>query len=162
MASDPPPEAALIASRRERLGMPKREAARRAGVSEGTWRRIESGRADIARPPGTLAAMAAVLGITPHELAAAGRRDAAGALEQLMADTAAVPDVAEAMGHPDGDAYQALMTDILATLASISAAKLSAGDKRELRAEFLERMRRDAAELQRTLRILRPAGNGPE
>jgi transcriptional regulator with XRE-family HTH domain len=145
--------------------MPVREAARRAGISDGTWRRIESG-ADVERKASTVAAMAAVLGITPGQLVAAGRRDAAGALEQRAADTAADPDVSAITGAPqEGDVtYQALMAEILAGLAAIDAEPgLTSRTRHQLRAEFLTGLRRSAGEFQRQLRILRrAAANGPE
>jgi hypothetical protein len=61
-----------------------RKAAARAGIADGTWRRIESAR-DITRPAPTVAAMAAVVGLTPGQLIDAGRPDAAGALSQRLA-----------------------------------------------------------------------------
>jgi hypothetical protein len=72
--------------------MSAREAARRAGISEGLWRQVAGGyvirRGRVTRvngPDGTVAAMAAAVGVTPAQLAAAGRPDAAAALLDLLA-----------------------------------------------------------------------------
>lgn len=101
VAADTPPEAALIAQRIEAQGIPKREVARRTGrperegrpaleaLSEGTLRRIIGPRTDIERPAGTVARFAAVLGISPAELAGAGREDAAGALSRQRSSSRA-------------------------------------------------------------------------
>lgn len=160
VAPDTPREAALIAQRIKDIGIPKREVARRAGVSEGTIRRVTSDRDDIDRPPSTVAAVAAVLGISPRELAETGREDAAGALATRLRQTASEPDVAAAFGHadPDGDVAMAgLMGEVLAGLAMIDAADLPARVKRDLRAEFLGGLTRDAAAWQRQLAALRRA-----
>jgi transcriptional regulator with XRE-family HTH domain len=77
-----PPEARLIRERRLRLDLSIREAARRAGFSEGSWRRTEGTR-DLTRTPDTVARMAQVIGLSPAELEAAGRPDAAAVLTRL-------------------------------------------------------------------------------
>ena len=156
----PPAEATLITEVRNRSHLTRREAARRGGISEGTLRRFESGRTDIERPPDTLARVAAALGITPAELAVAGREDAAGALHQLMRDTASEPDVSAALGPAvtSGDAgIAALMGEVLQGLAMIDGAGLPRSVKRDLRAEFLGVLTRDAAAWQRQLAALRRA-----
>lgn len=89
----PPPEARLIQRKREeppRLSMS--EAARRAGISPTRWRQLENGyRLMLGKPvresapARTLAAMAAAVGVTPGELKEAGRPDAAGELEAMLA-----------------------------------------------------------------------------
>jgi transcriptional regulator with XRE-family HTH domain len=158
-----PPEAALIRAAREAIydgeGLSRRAAARRARISEGTWRNLEDGK--VRTPAGNLAAAALVVGVTPSQLSDAGRRDAAGALEQLTAQRAAAPDVAAVMGEPvaHGDAaYQGLMADILAGLAAIDAQPgLTVKVRAQLRAEFLGGLRRSAADWQRQLRVLRDA-----
>jgi hypothetical protein len=71
-----------------RAKLSAREAARRAGISEGRWRQIASGYqvvsagvyAPVHGPAVTLARMAAVVGVTPAQLRKAGRPDAARAL----------------------------------------------------------------------------------
>jgi transcriptional regulator with XRE-family HTH domain len=75
-----------------------REAARRAGISEGRWRQIASGYqvvsagvyAPVRGPAQTLARMAAVVGVTPAQLSRAGRPDAAKALAAGPADAGVV------------------------------------------------------------------------
>jgi hypothetical protein len=70
-----------------------REAARRAGLSEGRWRQITAGYqvvsagvyAPVRGPAATLARMAAVAGVTPDQLRQAGRPDAAKALDAAPA-----------------------------------------------------------------------------
>ncbi len=95
----PPPEAVLIAGRREsppRMSMS--EAARRAGISDTRWRQIEKGSRPFrggyypeAAPAELLARMAQVVGVTAEELAACGRADAAAELAALP-PLAADPD----------------------------------------------------------------------
>jgi hypothetical protein len=90
----PPPEAQLIHDRREamRPKMSMRRAASEAGLSPERWRQIETGTARVASgidvpvrdaPASTIAAMSAVVGITPAELTGAGRIDAARLLAEL-------------------------------------------------------------------------------
>jgi transcriptional regulator with XRE-family HTH domain len=79
----PPPESQLIRQHRERLGLSVREAARRAGISEGSWRRTE-GPGRKTRTAATVAAMAAAVGATPPELEARGRPDAAVILARIL------------------------------------------------------------------------------
>jgi transcriptional regulator with XRE-family HTH domain len=84
----PPPWGALITAALRQAGLSAREAARRAGLSEGRWRQITSGYqvvsagsyAPVRGPAATLARMAAVAGITPAQLEQAGRADAAAIL----------------------------------------------------------------------------------
>lgn len=93
MTAEPPaqPEAELLYRARSGLRISIREAARRAGISENRWRQVEAGyqtvRAAIRVPAvataATLAAMAYVVGLTPAELAGAGREDAARVLEEI-------------------------------------------------------------------------------
>ena len=91
----PPPEAELIAAALKRARISGREAARRAGISDVHWRQIVSGyqtvsgtRVPVTGPAATIARMASVVGVTPEELAEAGRNDAADALRALP-DTSA-------------------------------------------------------------------------
>jgi hypothetical protein len=85
---EPPPWGALITGALGRARLSVRAAAQQAGISEGRWRQIAGGYqvvssgvyAPVRGPAGTLARMAAVAGVTPAELAAAGRSDAADAL----------------------------------------------------------------------------------
>ncbi len=88
----PPPEAQLIASKLATAvpRMSRRQAARRAGISETRWRQIEKGLVRVhghdypeTAPADTLASMARAIGITPAELEAAGRSDAATYLAAL-------------------------------------------------------------------------------
>lgn len=148
-----PPEAVLIERHRTERGLSIREAARRAAVSDGTWRRIEGDR-DVARPPDTLAQMAAVIGIVPSELTEAGRPDAAGALQKIMTDLAAQSDVARVASDSDG--WAGLMAEILAGIADIDAEpELSGEDRLHLRQELLGGLARDAAERRRQMRAMR-------
>jgi transcriptional regulator with XRE-family HTH domain len=89
----PPPWGALITEALRRAGLSAREAARRTGISEGRWRQITGGYqvvsagvyAPVRGPAGTLARMAAVVGVTPDQLRQAGRSDAARALASAPA-----------------------------------------------------------------------------
>ena len=96
---EPPPWGALIRAGLARDGLSAREAARRAGLSEGRWRQITGGYqvvspgvyAPVRGPAHTVARMAAVAGLTPAQLRATGRDDAArllaaqgGTLDELL------------------------------------------------------------------------------
>lgn len=89
-----PPEAKLIAERREAL-MPKvsqNKAGEMIGISGNRWRQIEKGyqtvsagkRAPVIAPAATLAKMAQLVGVAPEELTAVGRDDAAESLRGLL------------------------------------------------------------------------------
>ena len=93
MATKPkqPPEAALIARKREEAPrLSRRAAAARAGISEARWRQLEDGYrtfrgqqfAEVAPAP-ILARMARAVGVTPAELEDAARPDAAAELVAL-------------------------------------------------------------------------------
>jgi transcriptional regulator with XRE-family HTH domain len=96
-----------------------REAARRAGISEGRWRQIASGYqvvsagvyAPVRGPAGTLARMAAVVGVTPAQLRRAGRPDAARAL------AAAEPDVSRELLQRIREMNSDQARELLATIA---------------------------------------------
>ncbi len=72
----PPPWGALVTKALATAKLSAREAARRAGISEGRWRQIASGYqvvsagiyAPVRGPAPTLARMAAVVGVTPAQL----------------------------------------------------------------------------------------------
>ena len=89
-----PPEVELIRAARLRRGLSIREAARRAGISEGSWRRTESpGRKT--RTPDTVARMASVVGVTADQLAGVRRPDAAETLARLGEPRTATPEEME-------------------------------------------------------------------
>jgi transcriptional regulator with XRE-family HTH domain len=91
---DPPPWGVLLARALAKAKLSAREAARRAGISEGRWRQIASGYqvvsagvyAPVHGPARTLARMAAVVGVTPAQLKKAGRPDAAKLLASADPD----------------------------------------------------------------------------
>ena len=90
------------ALKRIRPKLSVREAARRAGISEGWWRQVVrgyqplkgGGKAPMTGSAATVAAMAQVVGVTPEQLEAVGRGDAAEELRTLLASDTA-PDVAD-------------------------------------------------------------------
>jgi len=90
---DAPPEGKLIAEALARSGMSIRQASKRAGISYGRWRQITSGFqnvspgswAKVTGPARTVARMAAAVGVTADEMAAAGRDDVA----EILRDGAA-------------------------------------------------------------------------
>ncbi len=90
----PPPWGAMLTGALRSAGLSAREAARRAGISEGRWRQIASGYqvvspgvyAPVHGPAQTVARMAAVAGVTPAQLTGAGRPDAARSLASQHAD----------------------------------------------------------------------------
>ena len=120
---DPPPWGALIISALQAAGLSAREAARRAGLSEGRWRQITGGYqvvspgvyARVLGPAGTLAKMAAVAGVSPAELRAAGRDDAALVLARQQAappDRAAGDEMLERIRAMDTDQARELLATI--------------------------------------------------
>jgi hypothetical protein len=86
---DPPPLGAALAAALAGSGLSARQAARRAGISEGRWRQISGGYqvirpgvyAPVRGPATTVARMAAAAGLSAAQLRTAGREDAARALE---------------------------------------------------------------------------------
>lgn len=90
----PPPWGTLLTKALASAKLSAREAARRAGISEGRWRQIAGGYqvvspgvyAPVHGPAQTLARMAAVAGVTPAQLVQAGRADAAKELANRDAD----------------------------------------------------------------------------
>jgi hypothetical protein len=96
---DPTPWGAAITAACREAGQSARAAARQAGISEGRWRQITAGYqvvspgvyAPARGPAHTVARMAAVAGLTPAQLRATGRDDAArllaaqgGTLDELL------------------------------------------------------------------------------
>jgi transcriptional regulator with XRE-family HTH domain len=88
-----PPEGSLIKQAQRAMRISQREAARRADLSEARWRQLVSGYMLVQRtyvpvrsPDKTLARMARAVGVTPEELASAGREDAAAALRVAEAE----------------------------------------------------------------------------
>jgi transcriptional regulator with XRE-family HTH domain len=106
---DPPRWGTLIAAALRSSGISAREAARRAGISEGRWRQISSGYqvvspgvyAPVRGPAATLAKMAAVAGVTADELRASGRADAAGALLRQQEAEALLRQQEERLPHEE-------------------------------------------------------------
>jgi Helix-turn-helix domain len=97
---DQPPEGILIESARRRAGLSVREAARRAGISEGWWRQIVKGyqslsggnRGEVKGPPDTVAGMARVVGVTPEQMETEGQRpDAAREMRKDLPPAAPRP-----------------------------------------------------------------------
>lgn len=99
------PEGALIGRAQKHSRMSQREAAARASISEARWRNIVSGYqtvsagvyAPVRGPADTIARMARAVGITPGQLAEAGRDDAAAELSDLppLEEEQPEPTVAE-------------------------------------------------------------------
>lgn len=86
----PPAEGSLITAALKSSKLSAREAARRAGISEGRWRQISQGFQTVSRqhvpvrgPADTVARMAQVVGVTPEQLDEVGRADAAEELRAL-------------------------------------------------------------------------------
>jgi hypothetical protein len=119
---EPPPWGALITAALGRLRLSVRSAARQAGISEGRWRQIAGGYqvvssgvyAPVRGPAGTLARMAAVAGVTPAELTAAGRPDAAEVLvaSAAAAEASAADDVLNRIRAMNQDQARELLATI--------------------------------------------------
>ncbi len=122
---EPPPWGALITTALARQGLSAREAARRAGLSEGRWRQITGGYqvvspgvyAQVHGPAGTLARMAGAAGVSAAELRAAGRADAAGVLESQRERTAETgAELLERVRAMDTDQARELLATIAVQL----------------------------------------------
>jgi transcriptional regulator with XRE-family HTH domain len=103
-----------------RAKLSAREAARRAGISEGRWRQIASGYqvvsagvyAPVRGPAQTLARMAAVVGVTPAQLRQAGRPDAAKALAAAPAEADVVHEMLQRVREMNSDQARELLATI--------------------------------------------------
>jgi hypothetical protein len=122
---EPPPWGALITTALARQGLSAREAARRAGLSEGRWRQITGGYqvvspgvyAPVRGPAGTLARMAGTAGVSAAELRAAGREDAAVVLESQRERTAETgTELLERVRAMDTDQARELLATIAVQL----------------------------------------------
>src|SRR5580692_86725 len=86
--SPKPPYGELIERARGDAGLSKREAARRARISDAWWRYVTEGRQGDTPVPGTadtVAAMARVVGLSPERLEEEGqRKDAADVLRKML------------------------------------------------------------------------------
>src|SRR6185437_1310901 len=92
---EPPPEGVLIEHARRAAKLSVREAARRAGISEGWWRQVVKGYQSLGEggyitrhaPADTVARLAAVVKVAPEQMEAEGQRpDAAESLRVLLRD----------------------------------------------------------------------------
>jgi len=130
----PPPWGALITAALRQAGLSAREAARRAGLSEGRWRQITSGYqvvsagiyAPVRGPAATLARMASVAGVTPAQLEQAGRADAAAALAAAPA-----ADAGEAILRRVREMSTDQARDLLAAIAVQLGVTLAGQDQAE-------------------------------
>ena len=130
----PPPWGALITAALRQAGLSAREAARRAGLSEGRWRQITSGYqvvsagiyAPVRGPAATLARMASVAGVTPAQLELAGRADAAAALAAAPA-----ADAGEAILRRVREMSTDQARDLLAAIAVQLGVTLAGQDQAE-------------------------------
>jgi transcriptional regulator with XRE-family HTH domain len=117
---DPPAWGVLITAALRAAGMSAREAARRAGVSEGRWRQIAGGYqvvspgvyAQIRGPAATLARMATVAGLTPEQLTAAGRDDAARVMLRQQEDRQAGDELLARVRAMDTEQARELLATI--------------------------------------------------
>jgi transcriptional regulator with XRE-family HTH domain len=117
---EPPPWGALITAALASEGISAREAARRAGLSEGRWRQITAGYqvvspgiyAHVRGPAATVAKMASVVGVTPAQLQAAGRDDAARVLADKLGRKPAGDEMLERIKAMDTDQARELLATI--------------------------------------------------
>lgn len=98
------------ALKRIRPKLSVREAASRAGISEGWWRQVVrgyqplkgGGKAPMTGSAETVASMARVVGVTPEQLEEAERPDAAEELRALLAQAELTPEDEEILaGLPE-------------------------------------------------------------
>jgi transcriptional regulator with XRE-family HTH domain len=117
---DPPAWGVLLAAALRKAGMSAREAARRAGISEGRWRQIVGGYqvvspgvyAHVRGPAATLASMAKVAGVAPEQLTAAGRDDAARVMLRQQEDRSAGDEMLARVRAMDTDQARELLAKI--------------------------------------------------
>jgi hypothetical protein len=136
---EPPPWGALITDALHRAQLSAREAARRAGISEGRWRQITGGYqvvsagvyAPVRGPAATLARMAAVVGVTPAQLRQAGRADAARELAAAPSGAAAGAEVLQRIREMDQDEARELLAAIALQLGiKLPDARPADGERR--------------------------------
>ncbi|MGH3222252.1 MAG: helix-turn-helix domain-containing protein [Streptosporangiaceae bacterium] len=160
---DLPAECRLLADRRRELLLSRREAARRAGMPEATARQLEQGRHHT-RPPWTVARYAEALQVTPEELEAAARPDAARDLRTLMRRRVdAAPGIPrELRAAAAGTGGDGLLVEMALGLSEIDASPhLTNPQKKELTEEFLTGIARDISERRANVRaVLRVAQGG--
>jgi len=121
-----------------RAKLSAREAARRAGISEGRWRQIASGYqvvsagvyAPVRGPAGTLARMAAVVGVTPAQLRRAGRTDAARALAAAPAEADVGQELLQRVRAMNSDQARELLATIALQLGLRLQAEPAPGRER--------------------------------
>ena len=141
----PPPWGVLMTRALVRAKLSAREAARRAGISEGRWRQIAGGYqvvsagvyAPVHGPAGTLARMAAVAGVTPAQLRRAGRPDAARALAAARAQADVGQELLERVRAMNSDQARELLATIALQLGLRLQAEPAPG--RERRQDALAR-----------------------
>lgn len=111
--SEPPktPYGALIEQAREQAGLSRREAAKRAGISDSWWKYVVEGRQGSTPVPGTpdtVANMALVVGLDPGDLESQGGRADAAALMRDPRRSLPAPSLAPAPEpRPDAGEEQA-------------------------------------------------------
>jgi hypothetical protein len=136
---DPPAWGVLITAALRGAGMSAREAARRAGISEGRWRQICGGYqvvspgvyAPVRGPAPTLARMAAVAGVAPEQLTAAGRDDAARAMLRQQAERPAGDEMLARIRAMDTDQARELLATIALQLGiNLPQSDQDEGDRR--------------------------------
>jgi hypothetical protein len=136
---DPPAWGVLITAALRAAGMSAREAARRAGISEGRWRQIVGGYqvvspgvyAHVRGPAATLARMATVAGVTPEQLTAAGRDDAATVMLRQQEDRPGSDDMLARVRAMDIDQARELLATIALQLGiNPTQSQQDEGDRR--------------------------------
>jgi transcriptional regulator with XRE-family HTH domain len=134
----PPPWGALLSQALGRANLSAREAARRAGISEGRWRQIASGYqvvsagvyAPVRGPAATLARMAAVAGVTPAQLRRAGRPDAAQALAAAPQDAEMSQELLQRVRELNSDQARELLATIALQLGLRPPAPAAPAERR--------------------------------
>jgi len=135
---DPPAWGVLLTAALREAGMSAREAARRAGISEGRWRQIAGGYqvvspgvyAHVRGPAATLARMASAAGVTPEQLTAAGRDDAATVMLRQQEDRPADELLARVRAMDTDQARQLLAAIALQLGVNLSDSEQDDGDRR--------------------------------
>jgi transcriptional regulator with XRE-family HTH domain len=135
---DPPAWGVLITAALREAGMSAREAARRAGISEGRWRQIAGGYqvvspgvyAHVRGPAATLARMATVAGVMPEQLTAADRDDAARVMLRQEDRPAGDEMLARVRAMDTDQARELLATIALQLGVSLTDSRQDEGDRR--------------------------------
>lgn len=158
MSSPPrPPYGELIEEARAAARLSKREAARRAGISDAWWRYVIAGRQGETPVPGspeTVAAMARAVGVTPERLETEGQRP--DAAEILRTEPSPVPRRSELPAPDPADESLAREAAVLFPADPVKQGIWRRSEPREMRLARIEAVTKYPDDLTKQLIWLSP------